>query len=183
MKCPIDICEFYNMLISGIVLGVVASFLFVVLTDWIRICRFKKRYSHLKSKTESEFDWIAYSMREDDGRKRQDAPNGSKMNLQLDKDRIFIRVRQVDHRTSIGELTIDRFDYGIVTYKYENEHEYGKRECVIGSYEENSKQYDYLYLIPTNNRVYYVHEHTTKGQHLVKYHYGDELFLRKRVRR
>lgn len=183
MKCDFDICEFYNMLIGGLLVGIVASFIFVWLTELIRTRKFNKRYKHLCSSTNNEFDWVAYSMREDNGRIRNDNPNGSVMNLQIQKDRIFIKVKQIGNRISNGELVISSFDYGVVTYKYENEHEYGKRDCIIGSYIENGDCYDYLFTIPTDNRVYYVKKHTTPDQYLVKYNYGDELFLRKRVSR
>jgi hypothetical protein len=182
MKCVFDICEFYNMLIGGLVIGIIASFIFVWLTEAIRIYKFNKRYRHLQSKLRIDYDWIAYSMRDDNGRIREDEPNGSVMNLVVRGDRIFIKVKQKGDRISVGELVVSSFDFGVITYKYENEHEYGKRDCIIGSYVENGESYDYIFTIPTNNKVYYVKKESNSDQHVVKYNYGDELFIRKRVR-
>ena len=116
-------------------------------------------------------------MREDDGRIRQDNPNGSKLSISIKRDRLNLILIH-DNRRWNGVFKLESYNFGIVTYKYEREHEYGKRECVIGSYIENGEKYDYLFLIPTNNKIYFI----DCEKHVVKYDYGNELFIRKKDR-
>ena len=178
MNCIFDSCEFYNLFLGGIITGIITSFLFVWLTNFLSRRKFKLQYKHLQSKSPNSFDWVAYSMRQDNSRLRQDNPNGSELNVQVSGSRIFLKLKH-DNRLWIGELKVDGFDYGIVTYKYENQHEYGKRECVIGSYEENEATFDYLYLMPVNNKIYHIQKIDSENQKVI-YDYGDEIFIRKR---
>lgn len=179
MICDFSWCEFYNILIGGVLIGIITSFLFVWLVSLINIRKFKRQYLHLQSSSSDTFDWTAYSMREDNGRLKSDEPNGSVLNVTLKKDRIYLKLKQSDSRIWNGELKVETFDYGLVTYKYENDHEYGKRECIIGNYQENNKTFDYIYLIPTNNKIYYIEE-IERGKSIVNYNYGEEIFIRER---
>lgn len=121
-------------------------------------------------------------MRDDNGRLMRDESNGSNMNIEVRDERIFLRVKQKDDRISIGELRVNGFDYGLVTFKYENEHEYGKRECVIGNYIENNERFDYLFTIPLNDKIYYI-DTSNKNKSKVHYNYGNEIFIRKSASR
>lgn len=178
MNCEFNWCEFYNVFFGGIVTGIIASILFIWLTDWIESYRFFKWYKHLISK-QDKFDWIAFSMRHENGRIRQENPNGSIAKVVVKKKTLQIILEQVDKRKWIGELKIESFEFGILTFKYEMEHEYGRRECIIGSYSENGKIFDYLFLIPTNNRIYTIQQSNDLLN--VKYNYGDEVLVRERT--
>ena len=179
MICNFNWCEFYNVVLGGIVTGIIASFLVVWLTNQIHTCKFRKRYGHLNSNPKGAFDWTAYSMRKDKGNVREDAPNGSVLNIHILQDRIKLTLRQIDNREWEGELRIENYDYGLVTYKYKSEHEYGKRECVIGTFPENGETFDYLFLIPTNDKIYFIKE-IENGKSTVEYNYRNEIFIRKR---
>ena len=76
MNCEFNWCEFYNVFFGGLVTGIITSILLFLLTDWIESYRFFKKYKHLIS-NQDKFDWIAFSMRPENGRFRQDNPNGS----------------------------------------------------------------------------------------------------------
>jgi hypothetical protein len=180
MNCIFDICEFNNIILGGIVIGIITSFLFVWLTQHIQRLRFIRNYSHLQSRPNDAFDWKAYSMKEEDGRIRQENPNGSLVNIQLMKGQIYLNLKQPDSKKWIGELKFDSFGFGMVTFKYETRHEYGKRECVMGHYLENGDTYDYLFLTPVNNKIYYIETIRNQNQR-VRYSYGDEIFIRKRA--
>lgn len=177
--CDFDLCELYNMIFGGLVIGVIASFLFVWITRVLAVCRFRKRYKHLSSPSNTEYDWVAYSMSKENGRMKSDIPNGSSLNVSLSQDRIYLKLKQSDSRKWKGELRVETFDYGLVTYKYEDDHEYGKRECIIGNYKENDKVFDYIYLIPTNNKIHYI-QNDNDQRGIVEYNYGDEIFIRQR---
>lgn len=118
-------------------------------------------------------------MRPENGRFRQDNPNGSIAKVVVKKKTLQIILEQVDKRKWIGELKMGSFEFGILTFKYEKEHEYGRRECIIGSYSENGKIFDYLFLIPTNNRIYTIQQSNDLLN--VKYNYGDEVLVRERT--
>lgn len=180
MNCIFNFCEFYNVFLGGLLTGVIASFIFIWLTKFLAIRKFRKQYGHLESINKDTFDWVAYSMREDNGRIRQDNPNGSTLNIQIFRDRLYLKLLDIKDRKWIGELKIEGYNFGVVTYKYEKEHEYGKKECTIGTFVENGDTYDYLYFIPTNNRIYYIQKIDNDKQS-VKYNYGDEIFIRKRA--
>ncbi|MCK4665065.1 MAG: hypothetical protein KAT68_19510 [Bacteroidales bacterium] len=179
MNCIIDWCEFYNIILGGLIIGIIASFLFIGITDIISICRFRKRYKHLKSTPQASFDWIAYSMRSDNGRKRKEYPNGSTANIRINKNRIYLTLKENNNRKWHGEIQMESFGFGRVNYKYENEHEYGKKECVISSYKEKGTIFDYIFIIPTNNRIHYIEKMNNKKQTVV-YNYGDEILIRER---
>lgn len=179
MNCIPDWCEFYNIIFGGLIIGIIASFLFIGITDIISICRFIKRYKYLKSFKKDHNDWIAYSMREDNGRMIQDLPNGSTANINIKKKRIYITLVEKEGRKWYGELQMERFGFGILTLKYDGDHEYGKRECIIGSYEENGKMIDYIFMIPTINTIYYIKNIDADKQGVV-YNYGNEILTRER---
>jgi hypothetical protein len=63
MICLLDKCEFYNIIFGGIVIGIIASFLFVWLTQLLETMRFKRNYAHYKvsqamSLTGLHIQWI-----------------------------------------------------------------------------------------------------------------------------
>lgn len=178
MLCKFDLCELWNMLFGGIVIGIIASFLFVGITQLIAKCKFKKKYKFLESKSTDVFDWIAYSMKSENGRIKEETPNGSSVNIKINQGRIYLHLVQNDKREWHGELLMDSNGFGIVSYKYTDAHEYGKRQCTIGFYQEGGKKIDYLFLSPLNDRIYYINNHGDKST--VVYNYGDEIFIRAR---
>lgn len=118
-------------------------------------------------------------MRKEDGRMRQEESNGSKANISLIKNKLYITLTH-DNRFWKGELEMFGFGYGIVAYKYTDKHEYGKRDCVIGFYDENGKRFDYIFLTPVNPRIFKI-EKKTDILSKVEYNYGDEVLIRERV--
>src|SRR5690348_11202503 len=140
-----DLCEFYNIFFEGILTGIIASLIFVGLTELFRILKFRWKYSYLKSRDQNSYDWIAYSMKSDDGRIREDSPNGSMVNIEVKSNKIKITLNH-DNRNWIGELEMKSAGYGTIIYKYTDKHEYGCRDCFIGMFLENGKNYDYIFL-------------------------------------
>lgn len=178
MNCEFNSCEFINVVFGGIITGIIASVLLAWITNIISVCSFKRKYKHLKS-IPDKFDWTAYSMKKEDGRVREDSPNGSSVNIDIKKGRIYLTLKQNDGRKWLGELNMDRFGFGIVSYKYVDKHEYGKRECFIGSYTEGGKTFDYLFLTPTNDKIYTIKK-TGEDNLSGEYNYGDEIIIRER---
>ena len=174
MFCNFDLCEFYNILFGGIIIGIIASFLYIFLDNNLKQIRFTKKYRHLKSH-QNKFDWTAYSMSKENGRVRNESPNGAIASVTLEKAKIKISLKH-DDRKWIGEVQMLGFGFGILTLKYENEHEYGKRDCVIGSYVEDGKSYDYIFLIPDTNKIFSMKKN---GDGLIpEYDYGNEILIR-----
>ncbi|MBP7399836.1 MAG: hypothetical protein KA954_09645 [Chitinophagales bacterium] len=185
MKCDLNWCEFYNVFLGGIVTGIIASLLFILFNGWIESFRFFKKYRHLQSK-QDKLDWTAYSMRPQNGRIRQDTPNGSIAKILIRKETIQITLEQTDKRISdpskyrkwIGEIKMESLEFGILTLKYEDEYEYSRKECFIGSYSENGKIYDYLFLIPTNNKIFNIQKSNDSLN--VQSNYENEMLVRER---
>lgn len=182
MKCDFDICEFYNVFIGGIITGIITSVLFVYLTNFRNSLRFKKLYGHLQSDTDQTYDWTSYSMKKEDGRIRQESPNGSTLSIRLKSDRLQLLLKQTDTENWSGELLFTGVDHGVVTYKYKSRHEYGQRNCFIGSFEEEGQIFDYLFLSPINNKIYYIEKIDANKEKAV-YNYDDEVYIRKRASR
>ncbi len=163
---------------SGVISGLIATILFILLQRVVKRITFKKRFKHLTSSDKEAFDWIGYSMLPENSRIKGDL-NGATANILLKENKVLIRLRHNDREWE-GELLMERFGFGVVTVKYKNEHEYGKRECVIGSYTENDMTYDYIFLYPLNSQIYYLKQ-IESGDYLPVYHYGTELLERPRA--
>jgi hypothetical protein len=176
MFCNFDLCEFYNILFGGIIIGIIASFIFIYLDNFLRKLRFIRKYKHLKS-NRNKFDWISYSMSKEDSRVRNDKPNGAVANITLENIKIKI-ILMHENRKWIGEVQMLDFGFGILTLKYENENEYGKRDCIIGSYIENGETYDYIFLIPNTNKIFSIKK---DGDRLIpEYDYGNEILIKQK---
>ena len=174
MFCKFDLCEFYNILFGGIIVGITASFLYILLDNFINQMRFHKNYKHLKS-NQDQFDWVAYSMSKENGRVRNENPNGAIANITLNKRKLKIVLKH-DNREWAGEVQMLDFGFGILTLKYSKEHEYGKRDCIMGTYIEDGKIYDYLFLIPNTNKIFFIKK---DGDGLIpEYDYGNEVLIR-----
>jgi hypothetical protein len=168
-----------ELIIGGIIAGVIASLLFVKFSECYKTIIFNKRYAHLNSHSVNDFDWEGYSMAQKNGRIRQDNSNGSFMNINIMNKVIYIKVCH-NSRIYNGEIVLSDSNYGVLTFKYEKEHEYGKKDCIIGSYIENNIIYDYFFLIPTTNNILSLKKQEIIDQYIVEYNYSNELFLRKR---
>lgn len=118
MLCKFDQCEFYNILFGGIIVGIIASFLYVLINNTLEWIRFTKLYKNLSS-NHGQFDWTAYSMSKENGRIRNTSPNGSIANVTLEKRKIKIALKH-EERKWIGEVQMQDFGFGILTLKYEN---------------------------------------------------------------
>lgn len=167
-----------DSLSSGVFSGLIATILFIILQRIVNRITFNKQYKHLASRDKGEFDWIGYSMRPENGRIKGNR-NGATANVSLKENKVFIRLRH-NNREWEGELLMERFGFGVVTVKYKDAHEYGKRECVIGSYTENGLTVDYLFLYPVDPQIYYLRQNEN-GDYLPVYHYGTELLERQRA--
>jgi len=178
MLCNFDFCEFYNVVLGGLLIGIVTSFVFIWLTNLLKQFNFRRQYNHLESVSD-KFDWIAYSMKKEEGRVREDQPNGSKVNLKIKKDKIYIRL-QHGNREWKGEIIMHQNHFGVVTYRYIDKHEYGRRECIIGEFEENGHKFNYIFLVPLDNKLYYIEtQHDGKLRPL--YNYGEEILVREKI--
>jgi hypothetical protein len=178
MNCYFDCCAFINIVFGGLFVGIIASFLFVLLTKRFSRYKFLNSYRYLESKPEDDFDWAAYTMQKNNWRKREDRPNGSRVNIQLKKDTLILKLRQKDGRIWIGELNFQSPNYGVLFFKYVSEHEYGQKQFYIGNYTEGEVRYDYIFISPLNDRIFKImkiNDVCSKAE----YHYGSELFLRK----
>ena len=178
MICQFDPCEFYNLFFGGIITGIVASFLYILIEKAIKHIKFNRQFKHLVSI--DQFDWNAYSMRKDDGRKREENSNGTKLHLKIVKGQIHLEVNEVNRGFWDGILRMESSEFGTITYKYQKDYEFGFGNCVLGSFKENGKTFDYIFFVRTTNRIYEL-EKTNDLKLGVKYNYGDELFLRERA--
>ena len=180
MWCAFSLCEFYNIVLGGIIIGIITSILFTFLTSQIEKRQFLKKYKYLASQ-KNHFDWLAYSMRKDDGRLREDASNGSTATISVKNKRIQIILEHTgtDKRKWMGELQMISFGFGIISLKYTDKHEYDKRDCIIGSYLENGEKIDYLFLTSTRNKVYVIKK--DNDQFIPEYNYDNEILVRERI--
>ena len=89
MICEFNWCEFDNVVLGGIVTGIIASLLIFLFTELKERYVFFRKYKHLISKQDL-FDWNAFSMLKDDGRKREDTPNGSTASVLVKKKTLQI---------------------------------------------------------------------------------------------
>lgn len=180
MTCSSVLNDFYDLIIGGVVTGLIASFLFIPLSRLFSNLNFKWKYTTFQSK-EGQFDWIAYSMSPENGRVRDQSPNGSKANIRIKNGKINLTIEQPDRRRWKGQVKMLDFDFGILTLKYENEREYLRRDCVFGFYLENNKRYSYIFIMaPANHKIYYLSK-DEKGQLIPHYEYGNEILIREKV--
>jgi hypothetical protein len=175
MFCQFNQCEFINIILGGILVGIISSFLFVFLTDYFKNRKFNKQYKHLVS-DKNNFDWDSYPMLKDDGRIIDINTKQAEATVYLGKGLINITLRHQSRKWH-GQVSMSDFGFGTLFFKYENEYEYGKRDCIIGSYTENGVQYDYIFLIPTNNRIYQISNLGNNNFEPV-YDYGNEVLIR-----
>lgn len=180
MTCTFDLCEFYNLFFGGIVTGIVASFLYILLDKFFKNQNFKRKYKYLESSNDSSFDWLAYSMRKDDGRKREDNPNGTILNIKTTSGKLSLTVNEKDRGIWNGILRMKTPEFGTITYKYETDYEFGYGNCIVGTFNEDGKYFDYIFFVRATNRIYYLGK-IDEGKYGVNYNYGDELFLRERA--
>ena len=143
----------------------------------IQNCNFKKKYKYLQSST-NDFDWVAYSMKKEDGRIREENPNGSKMHIVVKGGKIYLKLRQSDDRLWTGELIIQQDNFGIVGLKYADKHEYGRRECFISKFIENDITFDFLFMTPLNDRIYYI-DRQEDNKLKAHYNYDIEILIRR----
>jgi len=113
----------------------------------------------------TDFDYEAYSMRPENGRSPNNDPNGSKANLRIiDRNNLIIKVRENKKRTWIGFLSIKHRSFGEMSWKYENEYEFGMKRFFLEMVEEDNFVEDTIFVQPFE---------PSKD-------YGSELFLRRR---
>lgn len=148
MNCRFDICELINIVFGGIITGLVASFLFVWLSNLLKKFIDSRNYKYLKSPKGIEYDWTCYSIKNENGRIREDNPNGSTVTINHKRgNTLNIKLKQRDGRIWHGKLTMTDKYLGTLCFRYENEHEYGFKDVFIGEELENGKKYDFLFLI------------------------------------
>jgi hypothetical protein len=148
MNCVFSLCEFVNVVVGGIITGIVASVLFLVLSNWLKTRYYSIKYKYLKSPNGIQNDWICYSMKNENGRIREDNPNGSTVTINHKKENIFnVRLQEKDGRIWNGQLTIVNESMGKLFFQYENEHEYGFKNVAFGKESENGLEYEFVFII------------------------------------
>ncbi|PZR27321.1 MAG: hypothetical protein DI535_10870 [Citrobacter freundii] len=116
-------------------------------------------------------------MQKSNGRLREENSNGSVVNVKVNNGAIFITLKH-DNRVWKGELIMQGSDLGVVAYKYTDCHEYGKRECVLGNFSEYDSKFDFIFLTPINDTIYYLEP---SGENMIaNYNYGREILIRPR---
>lgn len=148
MNCFSDSGELTNTIVGGIVTGVTAAFLFVYLSNILKNIGDSRKYKYLETPKGIEYDWTCYSMKEKNGRKREDTPNDSNVTINHEKGNILnIRLKQKKGEIWNGKLTMMDKYFGTLYFRYEDQHEYGAKDVFVGEEMENGKKYDFLFLI------------------------------------
>jgi hypothetical protein len=183
MNCIWDWCEVINIVFGGLVMGIAASFAYYYLVKWNDHRKFKERYSYLKSKYAN--DWIGHSMQSEDGRREDFPPNGDKMTIDIEDEKIILTVQERGRGEWVGVLRMESPEFGTATYKYETMYEFGRADCMVGTVKRLNATFDYIFVVRTTNRLYYLEEVDSvvpeRKQFNPHYIYGDELFLRIRM--
>jgi hypothetical protein len=148
MNCHFDLCEFINVFIGGIFTGILASFLFVCLTNFIENRKDSRKFKYLKSKDNNSFDWICYSMTKENGRIRENNPNGSSASIEYKKGKVLnFRLKEQNNRIWNAKVTMTSEYVGSLAFRYEKEQEYGFKDVFIGEEIENGIKYDTVFLV------------------------------------
>ena len=114
------------------------------------------------------YDYVAFSMEPSNGRLPQQIPNGTKAKLTIiDRNTMILHVNEKNDRKWTGFMTIKQRTFGGMSWKYENEYEFGTKLFEISSTDRGTYFEDTVFLQPS---------YESKD-------YGRELFVRNRPRR
>jgi hypothetical protein len=153
--------SFFSDFIIGIVAGLISAVVYDYLLKQMKYS-FMKELEHLNSLGENEYDWVCYDMRKDNGRLRQDSPNGSIMNVMILKDnKIKISLKHDNgQREWRGELLMENKIFGTLTCGYINpfEHEFRFIKVFISEEIENGLSYDTIFLVDATDKTVYGNE-------------------------
>lgn len=171
-----------SAIVVSVLTGVVAALVWERLKKYYEDEDFRKYLSHLRSPDKDTFDWVCYSMRNDDGRLVESTPDGSVVNVQhIGGNRLMIRLKQQsDGRIWEGELKMETHNVGRLFAKYVNEHEYRFMDVYIGMEEVEGVKHDFIFTIPTKDNLYYM-ELKPDNKITPYYNYGKEIFRRKKT--
>ena len=101
------LCELINVLLIGIIVAIIASLIYALLVNKIRNCKNKKTFKYLMSKNKNDYDWTCYSMKEENGRIRNDNHNGSIVNIKHLKGNILsVKLKQLLPETKSTQLSV-----------------------------------------------------------------------------
>lgn len=145
--CIFDLCEFYNLLIGGLIGAVIG----LIMVRWYerraakrQALDRKKMFKPLESKDENTFDWICYNIQ---GRE-QSVENGSTANLRyIEGNKLEIRVKETGGSIWVGQITMLDNTRGSLTFTYPGKYEYGFKECYLGQEKIDDKTFDYWILV------------------------------------
>jgi hypothetical protein len=168
MPWEFDCVEAFNIFFAG---GL-ASLLFFLFTKFWQWGTFFFKYNHLNSKGELK-DWKGYPMRKDNNRLPDFSKVQSKVNIRTQCGKFIL---ELAHGDSIwkGEISMLSGNYGILTYHYLERFEFGRRECFVSNYVLDGEKYDYIFIVPITNKIYYQPETSEP-----LYDYGNEVLVRK----
>jgi hypothetical protein len=138
--------DFLNIVVGGILTGIVSAAFYTILANWISRRSFKKSYGQLRTASANDRDWECFEMADNVFCNR--IPINSKARIIVSKQKIGINILQWDNREWNGVLTILGPNWGKLNFTYINELEVGFKDCFIGYFGENGKYYNYIYLMP-----------------------------------
>ena len=138
--------EFINIVVGGILTGIVSVAFYTIIANWISRYRFEKSYGQLRTVSPEDRDWLCFEMKDNIFCNR--IPIKSKARVVVSNRKIGINILQSESREWNGVLTILGPNWGKLNYTYLNELEVGFKDCFIGYFGENGKYYNYIYLIP-----------------------------------
>jgi hypothetical protein len=152
--CIFNICEFYNLIISAIVGGIIGLIMVIIyerLVNRRKMKEWENYFIPLESKDENTFDWICYDIK---GRENS-RENGSLANIKYIKgSQLEIRVKEPGGNIWLGQITMTDHARGSLTFNYIGKYEYGFKDCYLGQELDDRRKFDYWILVG-DGKVYF----------------------------
>jgi hypothetical protein len=112
-----------------------------------------------------DFDYVAYSMKSENGRIPQDDPNGSRAKLTvIDRSTLILEVIEANDSKWTGYMTVKHRSFGEMSWKYTTCYEFGQKVFELETRTKGSQIIDTVFVQSTH----YSTDH------------GRELFVRMR---
>jgi len=152
--CVFSLCEFYNLIISAIVGGVIGLMMVIIYERLVNKRKMKEWanfFKPLESKGKSTFDWTCYDIKGRD----MSQENGSFANIKYVKgNQLELRVKEPGGNTWLGQITMTDHARGSLTFTYIGKYEYGFKDCYLGQKLEDGRKFDYWILVG-DNKAYF----------------------------
>jgi len=111
----------------------------------------------------TNFDYVAYNMKSENGRIPQDDPNGSKARLTvIDRSTLILQVIEANDATWTGYMAIKHRSFGEMSWRYRTCYEFGQKVFELETRNEGSQIIDTVFV----QSAHYSTDH------------GRELFIR-----